>query len=284
MSSIFDLPDFQRLLTNYSPDQQAQIPPAVELYNDPYRQREREDIERIFANLPVNSYKREIQDRLLLGDTPNHLGAWYELFVYDWLAGLSKNPIPQPTLAGAKSRPDFLIESNRLQIFIEVAVVQESRADKDVRQRGPWWPAAIATFRTMRERLIDKMGQHPGIPQNAAYLICLCLNSFLIDLGEVKTCLLGGEAININTGELVPLLDGDIFEVHGNELFVKYTHVSGVLVARCNRSTLEDGYKLVFGYVQNPYADISIPTNEFGDIRRHVIVSRNDTHFSMKWI
>jgi hypothetical protein len=102
--------------------------------------------------------------------------------------------------------------------------------------------------------------------------------------GRSKTCLLGGEAVNINTSELVPLLDRDIFELHGDELFVKYTHASGVLVARCNRSTLEDGHKLVFGYFQNPYADISLPTDEFGDIRRHVIVSRNETHFSMKWI
>src|SRR5690242_8151592 len=102
----------------------------------------------------------------------------------------------------------------------------------------------------MNERLIDKMGQHPGIPADAAYVVCLCLNSRLIDLGEVKTRFLGGEAVNINTGELVPLLDGEIFELHGDELLVKYTHVSGVLVAKCNRSTLEDGHKLVFGLVQ----------------------------------
>jgi hypothetical protein len=96
MSSIFDLPEFQRLLNTSPSDQQVQVQPAIALYNDPYRQREREDIERIFSNLPVNSYKPEIQRRLLLGDIANHLGAWYELMVYDWLATLGKNPTPQP--------------------------------------------------------------------------------------------------------------------------------------------------------------------------------------------
>src|SRR5262249_3138809 len=204
MSSIFDLPAFQRFTMTTPADEQDQVPPAVALYNDLYRQRERDDIERIFASLPVNSYTPEIQRRLLSEDISNHLGAWYELMVYDWLATLSKNPIPQPTLATSKSKPDFLVESNGLQIFIEVAVVKESQADRNFVSGGT---VTTATFRTMRERLIDKMGQHPGIPSNAAYIICLCLNSFLIDLGEVKTCLLGGEAVNINTGELVPLLD-----------------------------------------------------------------------------
>lgn len=288
MSSIFDLAKFQRLLSAYSPDQLDHVPPAVALYNDPYRNDERDHIETIFASLPVNSYKREIQRRLLLDDMSNHLGAWYELMVYDWLRTLDKHPITQPPLATGRSKPDFLIESNELPIFIEVASVQESQGDGDLRQRGAWSPVASATFRTMRERLVDKMGQHPSIPSNAAYIICLCLHTslpgFLIELGEIKTCLLGGEAVNIATGELVPQLDGEIFEWHEGESWVKYKHVSGILVARSNRSTLEHGHKLIFGYIQNPYANSPVSTDEFGNIRRYIIVSSAETHFSMKWV
>jgi hypothetical protein len=284
MASIFNLPTFQSSLPNYSTTSSREaLPLVISLLFDPLRQTERDHIEDIYHNLPNQQYKHEIQKRFLSLDASNHLGAWYELMVYDWLQKSGNNPITQPSLIGARSKPDFLIQSNSGHIYVEVAVVQESALDEELRTRGSWATAATATFRTMRERLIDKMGQHPGIPEGIPYVVCLCLHTFMIDLGEVKTCLLGGESFNVATGELHPMYDGEIFEQNEDELFVKYQKVSAVLAARSNRSSAENGYKLVFGWVQNPYTSATIQTDEFGDIRRYVIVSRSDTQVDMKW-
>ena len=60
------------------------------------------------------------------------------------------------------------------------------------------------------------------------------------------------------------LLDGEIFEIHTDmPPLVKLRHVSGLLVAQPNRVTIEDGYRLIFRYIQNPYALVRIPETEF---------------------
>jgi hypothetical protein len=282
MTSIFDMPRFAKLLNDPLQNQAEEIP-AIELYRNRLRQKEREYIEAVFARLPEGSYKNDVQHRFLLPGISNHLGAWYELMVYDWLDRLDKNPIPEPSQPIGESKPDFKIESSdRLSILIEVTVVQQSNKDDHI--GSTWWPAATATFETMRGALIRKMGQHQ-IPPDMAYVICLCFETNLIDIGEVKTCFLGGESVIIATGELVPNLDGEIFENHpGMPLLSKHQDVSALLVARRNRATIDDGFKLIFGLIQNPYANIHIPDTEFGNLTRYAAVAKTETHFTMKWL
>lgn len=286
MSSLFDSPNFIRLLDSYSSDELEQLPPVIDLYKNPLRQKEREHLETVFARLPEGSYKREIQNRFLLPEPISaHLGAWYELMVYDWLDGLGKNPILQPSIPNSKSKPDFLVESDGLQIFIEVTVVQESRKDRDVGRRRGWWPAATATFETMRESLIKKMGQHPGIPPQSAYVMCLCLENRLIWPDEVRTCFLGSESVVLKSRELRPEYDGEIFEKHDDMLLVKHRNVSALLVARRSGASIDEGYELVFELIQNPYAFTPIPETEFGPLRRYIAISETETRkFVMKWV
>lgn len=281
MNSLFDLPEFKRLLNSPAVHEPEQMPPVVDLYINPLRPKEREHIDAIFARLPKSSYKKEITDRLLSQNLGDYLGAWYELMVYDWLDGLGKEPALQPSMPNGKSRPEFVIESNGLQIFIEVTVVQQAQRDRDV--GGVWWPAATSTFEKIGDKLREKSGQHQ-IPQGSAYVICLGLESRLIRSGEVKTYFIGGECVG-KSGELYPNLDGEIFEIHTDmPPLVKYPHVSGLLVARPNTATIEDGYRLIFRYIQNPYALASIPETEFGPLRRYVVVSETETHRTMKWV
>ena len=170
MSSLFDFPEFKSLLGSSAVHEPEQMPPVVHLYLDPLRRKEREHIEAIFARLPKGSYKKEITDRLLSQNLGDYLGAWYELMVYDWLDKLGKEPALQPSIPNGKSRPEFMIKSSGLQIFIEVTVVQEARRDRD--EGGVWWPAATRTFKKIGDKLREKSRQHQ-IPQGSAYVICL---------------------------------------------------------------------------------------------------------------
>lgn len=285
MASLFDSPNFKNLLSSLASSQSEQIPPVIDLYRNPLRKKERNHIEAILSRLPDGSYARAIEKRLLSLNAANHYGAWHELMVYDWLSDLKKNPSVQPLAPDGKSKPDFQIESNGLSIFIDVASVQESRKDGNVgknygRPRG-WWPGGTATFATMRERLIDKMGQHASIT-DAAYVVALCLESCMIDMSQVKTCFLGGEIVVSRT--LRHDLNGEIFERDGdNSFLVKHSNVSGVLVANHSGISEDEGYKLVFGLIQNPYSHHKIHELEFGEIRRFVGVSESDGRTQMVW-
>jgi hypothetical protein len=283
MGSIFDVPRFAELLDGSSQNQ-AEGLPAVDLYRNGSRRKEREYIEAVFARLPEGSYKSDLQRRFLSPNTSDYLGAWYELMVYDWLDGLGKNPVLQPLLSTGKSKPDFEIRSDELQSLIEVTVVQQSSNDSHIDRGRVWWPAAIATFETMRNSLIRKIGQH-SIPPGMAYVICLCLETDLIDIEQVKTCFLGGESAAVATRELLPRLDGEVFENHpGMPLLVKHRDVSALLVARRNRTTVDDGFRLLFGLVQNPYAHVRIPDTEFGNLRRYTVIAETETRLTMGWL
>lgn len=269
MPSLFDSPKFKQLLGSHLTDGSGQPSPIIDLYKNPTRKKEREHIEAIIRQLPKSSYMQEIESRLLSPEMDKFLGAWHELMVFDWLLGLGKQITLQPPIPGSK--PEFRYESDGLPVFIEVAVVQESKKDKVAgRSYGTvrvWWPEATETFKTMMERLIDKMGQHRGI-NDAAYVICLCLESRLIDIGEVKTCFLGGESVDIVSEQLYQNFDGMIFENQDNlPLLVKYRNVSALLVAKHSGVSVDDGYKLTFGLIQNPYSNMPISPDEFGPLR-----------------
>jgi len=290
MSPLSDLPQFKKMLDGYLSDKSKQRSPAVDLYTNSLRRKEREHIEAIFARLPESPYKREVQDRLLLRDLGSYLGAWYELMVYDWLDRLDKNPTPEPAIPNSSGRPDFLIESSGLRIFIEVFVAQVSAEDENVAGKARTvWPAATATFRRMGGRLEKKMGKYSQITQmpHTAYVICVCLESRLIELREVITFFLGNEVYNLQTCRLEPALDGQIFERHAGEppsAADYYRHVSALLVAKRFRDSIGSDYRIEFGLIQNPYAFTPIPETEFGYLRRYVVVSETETLFTMKWV
>jgi hypothetical protein len=280
MSSLFDSAEFLGLLRDVSLGI-IQPPPIVDLYKNPNRQMEREHIQEIHARLTDSSYAREILKRLLSPNTANYLGAWHELMVYNWLVDLGKNPVVQPLLPNGTSRPDFHFTSNSLSIYIDVASVQESQKDKDTGKvygsARMIWSEATATFSTMQEALRKKMGQHGSIT-DAAYVVCLCLESRLINIGEVKTCFLGDESIDTR-GRLHHDLNGEIFERNDDRSFlVKYANVSGVLVAKHGSD-----YKLLFGYIQNPYAKFPVRETEFGSLPRFVVTSETKDEIEMGW-
>lgn len=239
--------------------------------------------------MPNNSYKKRVQRDLRSQNTNDYLSAWYELMVYDWLESLAKKPVPEPSIPNFSGKPDFLIESDGLQILVEVFVVQESEVDeKTSNQPRVVWTADTATFWRMGSRLREKMGKYFKIAEtlNIPYVICVCLDleSLLLDMREVVTYFLGGEAYNPTTGRLNPMENGQIFERHPGEspsLAPQYLHVSALLV--CRRVPLKINHQLQFGLIQNPFALRPIPQNTFGQILRYVIVSETETHYTMNW-
>ena len=84
---------------------------------------------------------------------------------------------------------------------------------------------------------------------------------------------------------LSPLELNGIFENQpGYPLLVKHRDVSALLVAKRNEQAIENGYKPIFGLIQNPYALNPIAQDEFENIQKYVIFSETESNFEMKWI
>ncbi len=273
MKSLFELDNFKSLLKK-----DLRVPsPIVDLYRTSYRKEERDHIDAIINKLQNThpTYAREIINRLLVDS--EYLGAWYELMVYDWLSEQSKNPLPQPVAPDGKSKPDFLFDSFGKKVYIDVASVQESSRDKAIYDSPNFWqPEATSTFATMRERLLDKMGKHSSISSvGASYIICLGLESPLIYTEDVKTCFLGNGSLNLSSNKLHSAINGEIFEKEKSGAFlVKNKNVSGLLVAKHNWGSKNDGYRLVFGFIQNPFAYVGFQADEFDTISKFVVIAK----------
>lgn len=300
MTSLFDLPGFGEQAKSWSSVECHGVPTVVDFYKNPLRQAEREYFESIFARLPDGPYKRESHKRFLSQTPAHHLGAWYEWMVYDWLDGLGKTVTLQQSVAKGPrgpSKPDFLVQSSDdLRIFIEVSAVQESAKDQELRGHmgkaltagfpAGWIPAGTGSYQTMGGRLEHKVGQHPGISgiPGSAYVICLCLESNLIDSNSVITQFLGTDRRTLS-GDPHCAFDGIIFERdHKGTVYAKHRDVSALLVASKKRTSVEDGFKLNLELIQNPYAATPIRATEFGQLRRYVVVSKTDTSYYMHWI
>ena len=248
--------------------------------------KEQEYIDAIIKNLRKNhpTYAHEIERRLEVDS--EHLGAWYELMVYDWLWKLEKNPSPQPFAPDGKSKPDFMFASNDKSVYVDVASVQESEKDKELVESQAFVQSqSLSSFATMRERLLDKAGKHKSISHvGNVYIICLGLESPSIDIEDVKTCFIGNDSYNILSGKLQAAINGEIFERENNKSFlVKYKNVSAILVAKRNYSLREDANKLAFGLIQNPYAINEIQPTEFGEVSRFVVLRKTEKYFEMGW-
>ncbi len=288
MSPIFESPSFKDLLAKYSSVEYELRPQVVNLLADPSRWKERAHIESIFKELPQGKYKKGILRHLRSERPEDFYGAWYELMVYDWLKEQGKEPVLQPDLPSG-SKPDFLIKSDDLNIYIDVTHVRESSGDKNISPgKEAWWPAATATFLTLQTSIEKKASQHKrGLNEltNAAYVICIGLETILIGADTVKTCFLGSEGYHIKTGRISFMKDSLLFENQVDGTFlVRHKHVSALLVAQHNRASVEEGYKLRFSLIENPYANTEIAGEEFGPIHRFVVISKTETNYNMQWI
>jgi hypothetical protein len=279
MSSILDAPAFRQLLDDYSGNAE-EMPLVLALYRNPHRQQELDYIDAVFERLPEGRVKKRIQREFLSEDPAHHWGAWYELMVYDWLDRLNKNPQLERPLPGG-STPDIKIQSGPLDIFIEVTHVRESLGDQDI--ETSWWNADTATFARMTAALKEKSVQHPTISPSAAYVICIALENKLIEMSEVKTALFGHEQYSLTTSKTRIDCEGLLFENHPDALLVKHRNVSAFLVTKRDQSTL-GAFKLRFGLIQNPYAQVPIPNTEFGNIKRWVPVECDDGTIGMKFV
>ena len=227
-------------------------------------------------------YARKIKGNLKVAEM--HLGAWYELMVYDWLCKQGKYPYPEPTILDGK--PDFVFTSNDKKIYVEVGSVKESKKDKQLEEREDFvLTQTTATFAAMRERLIDKACKYESVATTGdAYVVCLGLESSLINIADVKTCFLGDDGYNLSSGSIQSTINGDVFARENDGTFlVNYKHISAILVATRNFTLNEDDNKLAFGLIQNPYAVNEIQPTEFGEILRFVVVTKKEKYFQMAW-
>ncbi|MEO8168182.1 MAG: hypothetical protein ABI623_08045, partial [bacterium] len=262
--------------------QNLSLSPLVQLYKNPDGQKERSHIDRILQDLAIESYRRKITKDLLSTKAGTYFGAWYELMVYNWLVNQGKNLKIQPTAPKGNSKLDFLITTKGASIYIDVASVQESVSDNNLLQDSQFHLLRdFASFDTMKNATVKKLNQHKteGYP----YIICLGLESPMLSAADAVTCLLGNEVVHIPSGRVSIDLNGELFRVDSNGLFLANHELSGVLVCHRNRQTPAEGYRLVFCLIENPYATYKIDDLEFATISRYTVVSKTTTHYTMAW-
>ena len=279
--SLFDRTVIEALKIKFSSSGiKGRVPQIIDLYESLNRKNEFEYLEQIFSRIPSGRKKNNLRTSFLSEDDGNHIGALAELMIFDWLEKLGKNPSFETLLPGNRETPDLLINNDDRQIIIEVAAVQESIEDQIIMNshRG-FWPGATSTYKSMGSRLAEKAGKYAKYQK--PYVICIYLANSIIQLGQIKDYFLGDDTYNFSIEKLQREYNGIIFENNNDEILVKHRHVSGILVAKRNRGSIEEGFKLNFGLIQNPYAHPCsiISPDEFGSIPRYIVSSPNH----MEW-
>src|SRR6266511_4921683 len=96
--------------------------------------RVRDLLEGWFGNYPDEA-KLGLRRRFQSDRWEQHVGAWWELYLYTLLARLGCRLTPEPPLNAGRGRPDFLVECDGESFYLEATafasgIVDEGRDDK----------------------------------------------------------------------------------------------------------------------------------------------------------
>ena len=81
---------------------------------------EREKLEHMLNLAPKEKHADWI-GRLLSKDDAEHVGVWFEIALFDWLANITTDVVVEPDIDGA--RPDFAIDIHGQKIALEARVI-----------------------------------------------------------------------------------------------------------------------------------------------------------------
>lgn len=139
---------------------------------------------------------------------------------------------------------------------------------------------------TLEEPLDVKALQHPAIYKAGhPYVIAILLDDPELSAEEVADAWFGSEAITYNpqTIQITGILTHDKTGLHFSDEKIKHTNVSGTLVYKIYWDEASGRHYLKAWYIENPFADVPIPTNLFKVEDAYIAINRDPQNLKMQW-
>lgn len=124
---IFDSEQANSLAKRYVREPDYCVPQSVLMLRSEALEGERQLIERIVASTPKRKHN-DWKSRLLSKDDPQHLGAWFEVRLLEWLQKHGSVEVEPLTIAD--ERPDFAATVQGLRIVLEAVAYTKSSEDR----------------------------------------------------------------------------------------------------------------------------------------------------------
>jgi hypothetical protein len=125
---IFDSEQAKRLAKRYDREPDYCVPQSVFMVRSEALEGERQIIERIVASAPDRKHK-DWKSRLLSKDDSQHLGAWFEVRLFEWLQDHGSVEV-EPQVVSQES-PDFLLTSEHAQVSVEARAATRSQHERE---------------------------------------------------------------------------------------------------------------------------------------------------------
>lgn len=244
--SLFDSEILAKLVEESNKKEAGQVPNVVEFNADANRAEERAYLESIFLSFPAGKKKQNLKRAFLSADEGQHLGAWGELVLFDWLDRMEMNPEPEPEIQGVT--PDFIILSQGKEICVEVFVLRHSPQDGDIAKRSGsvWWPETTATYAAAGGRIESKLNKYRNCEK--PYVICGVIKNWVIGFPEMAN-------------QYFPWLVED----HGsNDVNNVHQHVSALLIIRTQWPPDAESYQIDRKLYRNGHAKYPLPSTVLG--------------------
>jgi hypothetical protein len=131
---------------------------------------------------PADKSKTKLRKAFRKGDEGQHLGAWWELYIYTLYRRLGYLVTVHPEVPGIPTRPDFLVTSGASSMYVECTVV--SATDGPITQNPAIEAAIYDAINTVTNRnfLIALTIKHEGTEQPRVRSIVGQLESWLESL------------------------------------------------------------------------------------------------------
>lgn len=131
---------------------------------------------------PADKSKTKLRKAFQKRDEGQHLGAWWELYIYTLYRRLGYSVTVHPEVPGISTRPDFLVTSGASSMYVECTVV--SATDGPITQNPAVEAAIYDAINTVTNRnfLIALTIKHEGTEQPRVRSIAGRLESWLESL------------------------------------------------------------------------------------------------------
>lgn len=124
---VFDSKEARGMVERFAHAADYCAPQSVFMARSDALEGERQLIDRIVASAPERKH-RDWKSRLLSKEDPQHLGAWFEIRLFDWLQEHGSVEVEPQT--HANERPDFAVTVQDVRIVLEAMAYAKSSDDR----------------------------------------------------------------------------------------------------------------------------------------------------------
>lgn len=162
-------------------------------------------------------------------------------------------------------------------------------SNKMVSQLDFFCPTSSSEFTVdsdeLKPSLKDKAGQHKKLRQaGLPYVIALYIEPHNISERYVADAWLGKPVVIVDRrGRGIIETRSDYSGIHFYGREIRHKTVSGTLVFRSTINPVKRMIELTASYIQNPFADTSIPNDFFPVDSRYTVIERTESGFKMDW-